>query len=191
MAFNRMTRMLSNLTRVNCYNRTGLSEDFISKTLVDSAKENLMGFAFFGVLEEQSKTQFLFEHTFGIKFIEPLTQRESTHVTRMAVTKEMTDLVIKTNKQDIELYQFAKDLFYQRVADMEKRIGYTVQEYFDHFRELHNEDMTEEEEEGEDLEDESGMLHGKGDEKKLFRYPGEANPKNVVVQSEVENRWSQ
>ncbi|GFR98847.1 heparan-sulfate 6-O-sulfotransferase 1 [Elysia marginata] len=173
LAFNRMTRMLSNLTKVNCYNRTGLDEDQVSKILVESAKENLLSFAFFGILEEQSKTQFLFEHTLGIKFINNLEQKEQTHVARLLMTQEMVDIAVRTNKQDIELYQFAKDLFNQRVADVEKRTGYTVQEYFDYYRDPQRE---EEQEEDGDVEDDSGMQHGQGEERRLSHYPGEAQP---------------
>ena len=165
--------MLGNLSRVNCYNTTGLDEDLRSKTMVESAKENLLDFAFFGILEEQSKSQFLFEHTLGIRFINALEQRENTHVAKLKMTKEMVNLVIRTNQQDIELYQFAKDLFYQRVANMEKRLGYSVQEYFHLYRD-HQGGLNSREEES-DLEDDSGMGHGGGgDEKKLPHYPGES-----------------
>ncbi|RUS73939.1 hypothetical protein EGW08_018296 [Elysia chlorotica] len=139
LAFNRMTRMLSNLSKVNCYNRTGLDEGFVFRTMVESAKENLLDFAFFGILEEQAKSQFLFEHTLGIRFIKSLDQREDTHVAKLNMTKEMVDLVRRTNQQDIELYRFARELFHQRVVDMEKRLGYTVEEYFDVYRDAQNE----------------------------------------------------
>ncbi|GFN89223.1 cohesin subunit sa-1 [Plakobranchus ocellatus] len=174
LAFNRMTRMLSNLSRVNCYNRTGLDEDLISRTLVKSAKENLLDFAFFGIVEEQEKTQFLFEQTFGLKFKRVFQQKQNTHVERLNVSQEMRDVVIRTNRPDIELYQFAKDLFYQRVETMEKRLGYSVEEYFDHYREADGKLMEEEEAE-EELEDDSGMQYGKGDEERLKHYPGEVS----------------
>ncbi|RUS73685.1 hypothetical protein EGW08_018547 [Elysia chlorotica] len=146
LAFNRMTRMLSNLSKVNCYNRTGLDEGFVFRTMVESAKENLLDFAFFGILEEQAKSQFLFEHTLGIRFIKSLDQREDTHVAKLNMTKEMVDLVRRSNQQDIELYRFARELFHQRVVDMERRLGYTVEEYFDVYRDAQNELGSQDEE---------------------------------------------
>ncbi|CAG5121441.1 unnamed protein product [Candidula unifasciata] len=132
LAFNRMTRMLANLSKVNCYNHTGLSQEQVDQILLQSAKENLLDFAFFGILEEQRKTQFLFENNLGIKFITDFQQKDETHASHVEISDEMMQRVLEKNRVDIELYQYAKDLFLQRVVYTEKRLGQTVQEYFNH-----------------------------------------------------------
>ncbi|CAG5127322.1 unnamed protein product [Candidula unifasciata] len=146
LAFNRMTRMMANLSKVNCYNRTGLTDDVVNEILLKSAKENLEACAFFGLVEEQQKTQFLFEKTMGLKFIDNFRQKIKTHVSRLEITEEMTKKVVEKNILDIELYQYAKDLFLQRVAYMERKLGYTVDEYFNHIRDADDagDDDTEE-----------------------------------------------
>ena len=133
LAFNRMTRMLANLTEVNCYNRTGLSESFINSTLLKSAKINLLDFAFFGILEEQKKTQFLFEHTFGIRFIKSFEQR-GTVASSIELTKTIIQQIEESNTLDYEFYEFAKELFLQRVSATEEKMNFTVDEYFENIR---------------------------------------------------------
>jgi hypothetical protein len=68
LAFNRQTRMLANLSKVNCYNTTGFTPQQRNRIILDSAKENLKAMAYFGLVEYQTYTQFLFEHTLGLEF---------------------------------------------------------------------------------------------------------------------------
>ena len=136
-----MTRMLANLSKINCYNHTSLSKEFIDETLLKSAKENLLEFAFFGIVEEQKKTQFLFERTFGLRFLENFEQREKTHVNRLEITDEMRRLSAEKNYLDIKLYDFAKDLFFQRVRTLEKKLNYSVEEYFQTVRNSEEEEV--------------------------------------------------
>jgi len=126
--------MLANLTQVNCYNRTGLNESFIDTTLLESAKTNLRNFVFFGMPDEQMKTQFLFEHLFGINFVENFEQREKTHISNINISKDMIRKIVQSNALDFELYQFAKELFDKRVALMEEKMSYSVDTYFEHIR---------------------------------------------------------
>ncbi|KAH9512761.1 Heparan-sulfate 6-O-sulfotransferase 2 [Bulinus truncatus] len=96
LAFNRMTRMLSNLSKVNCYNKTKRDEKLVNEIMLQSAKENLLNFSFFGILEEQQKTQFLFENTFGLRFIESLKAKEATHGLQLeSISRAKEVLVIK------------------------------------------------------------------------------------------------
>ena len=182
LAFNRMTRMLANLTEVNCYNRTGLSESFINSTLLKSAKRNLLEFAFFGILDEQRKTQFLFEHTFGIRFIESFEQRKKTHVSKIDITKNMIQQIEESNVLDYDLYEFAKDLFLQRVSTMEEKLKFTVDEYFENIRDKYfkeDDDFI-----GDDQIDGGKMFDDESlDEamqEKLDNYPGNNNPSQHV-----------
>ena len=115
LAFNRQTRMLANLSKVNCYNTSAISQAERDRIMLDSAKFNLVRMAFFGLVEFQTYTQFLFEHTLNINFIEDLVQHNQTHSGRSGLSAEKLKEIAELNHLDIELYQFAKDLFLQRV----------------------------------------------------------------------------
>ncbi|XP_046542265.1 heparan-sulfate 6-O-sulfotransferase 1-A-like [Haliotis rubra] len=120
LAINRQSRMLANLTLVNCYNTTGMSTDQRNAKILESAKENLRKLSFFGLTEVQNLTQKLFENTFGLEFAEDFVQWTSTRSSQSGLPKSVIDRIIELNKNDILLYQYAKDLFYQRVTEMMK-----------------------------------------------------------------------
>ena len=115
--------MLANLSKINCYNSTGLTDEERDRLLLESAKENLKNLSFFGLTEFQRDTQLLFEHTFHIHFIDDFVQFNDTHSQKTHPTKEQWDEVLKVNALDISLYQFAKDLFQQRVQTMKNSVN--------------------------------------------------------------------
>ena len=115
LAFNRQTRMLANLSKVNCYNTSGLTPSERDRLMLESAKQNLIHLAFFGLVEFQTYTQFLFEHTLNLNFIDDFVQLNTTHSSKYGVLAEEKKRMAELNHLDIELYQFAKDLFLQRV----------------------------------------------------------------------------
>ncbi|XP_076453559.1 heparan-sulfate 6-O-sulfotransferase 2-like [Babylonia areolata] len=114
LALNRQTRMLANLSEINCYSAWTDPSPERQRRMLDSAKQNLLNLSFFGLLEFQRHTQFLFEHTFGIHFLRDLEQEEgrSGH---MGLTERELKQITELNHLDVELYRFAKDLFLQRV----------------------------------------------------------------------------
>ena len=57
LANNRQTRMLANLSKIHCYNKTAMSEAQRNALMLESAKENLRNMAFFGITEYQRETQ--------------------------------------------------------------------------------------------------------------------------------------
>ncbi|KAB0402801.1 hypothetical protein E2I00_005163 [Balaenoptera physalus] len=59
LASNRQVRMLADLSLVGCYNLSFIPEGKRAQLLLDSAKKNLRGMAFFGLTEFQRKTHFL------------------------------------------------------------------------------------------------------------------------------------
>ncbi|XP_075539030.1 heparan-sulfate 6-O-sulfotransferase 3-B-like isoform X2 [Dermacentor variabilis] len=81
LAVNRQTRMLADLTLVGCYNKSGMSERKHDLLLLASARENLRRTAFFGLTEEQHRSQQLFEATFGLRFVRPFEQLNETRST--------------------------------------------------------------------------------------------------------------
>lgn len=126
LAINRQTRMLANLSKVNCYNTTGMTQSERDRLMLQSAKDNLVDMAFFGLSEFQNYTQFLFEHTLNINFRKDFEQYKSTHTSRHEIDKADEEQVVKLNYLDIELYKFAKDLFFQRIKQSYLEEGFPV-----------------------------------------------------------------
>ncbi|XP_041846893.1 heparan-sulfate 6-O-sulfotransferase 2 isoform X2 [Melanotaenia boesemani] len=114
LANNRQTRMLADLSLVGCYNVSTMSEEERWAVLLESAKRNLRGMAFFGLTEYQRKTQYLFERTFNLEFIAPFTQLNGTRASSVEVPSETQHRIRQLNQWDVELYEYARDLFLQR-----------------------------------------------------------------------------
>ncbi|XP_005045960.1 PREDICTED: heparan-sulfate 6-O-sulfotransferase 2 [Ficedula albicollis] len=121
LANNRQVRMLSDLSLVGCYNLSVMPEEQRNKVLLDSAKENLKRMAFFGLTEFQRKTQYLFEKTFNMNFISPFTQYNSTRASSVEIDRQTQQRIEALNFLDVELYEYAKDLFLQRYQYMRQK----------------------------------------------------------------------
>ncbi|XP_037833511.1 heparan-sulfate 6-O-sulfotransferase 2 isoform X2 [Kryptolebias marmoratus] len=123
LANNRQTRMLADLSLVGCYNVSAMSDEERWAVLLDSAKRNLRGMAFYGLTEYQRKTQYLFERTFNLEFIAPFTQLNGTRASSVDVPPETQRRIRQLNRWDVELYEYARDLFLQRfqVARQQER----------------------------------------------------------------------
>ena len=138
LALNRQTRMLSNRTLAGCYNNSFISKKALNKILLESAKKNLAQMKFFGLSEFMYLNQYLFEKTFpGIIFAKNLEEKRnqlelfSEHrglsirfqtwsfslIGDIKKSSPSLMKIIKANiKLDIELYKFAKELFFKRVT---------------------------------------------------------------------------
>ncbi|XP_061900238.1 heparan-sulfate 6-O-sulfotransferase 2 isoform X2 [Entelurus aequoreus] len=114
LADNRQTRMLADLSLVGCYNVSAMSEEERWAVLLESAKRNLRGMAFYGLTEYQRKTQYLFERTFNLEFIAPFTQLNGTRASSVDVPADTQRVIRRLNRWDVELYEYARDLFLQR-----------------------------------------------------------------------------
>ncbi|XP_074839211.1 heparan-sulfate 6-O-sulfotransferase 3 [Carettochelys insculpta] len=114
LANNRQVRMLADLSLVGCYNLTFMNESERNMILLQSAKNNLKNMAFFGLTEFQRKTQYLFERTFNLKFISPFTQFNITRASNVDIDEEDRKRIEALNFLDMQLYEYAKDLFLQR-----------------------------------------------------------------------------
>ncbi|XP_061546505.1 heparan-sulfate 6-O-sulfotransferase 3-B-like [Phycodurus eques] len=113
LANNRQVRMLADLSLVGCYNMS-MNELERGRVLLASAKANLRNMAFYGLTEYQRKTQHLFERTFNLRFIRPFTQINSTRAAGVGINKKVQWLIEGLNALDVELYEYAKELFLQR-----------------------------------------------------------------------------
>lgn len=65
-------------------------------------------------------TQKLFEYTFQLRFREAFEQLPVTHSDKTKIEQTQQSEILEQNKLDIELYQYAKDLFLQRVRKMKE-----------------------------------------------------------------------
>ncbi|XP_063281801.1 heparan-sulfate 6-O-sulfotransferase 3 [Pelobates fuscus] len=114
LASNRQVRMLADLSLVGCYNLTFMNESERNDILLQSAKNNLKNMAFYGLTEFQRKTQYLFERTFNLKFISPFTQFNTTRASNVDIDEWSRERIKELNYLDMQLYEYAKDLFLQR-----------------------------------------------------------------------------
>lgn len=120
LAVNRQTRMLADLTLVGCYNASFMSARERDVILLASAKENLRRMAFFGLCEYQKMSQYLFETSFHLNFLQPFVQLNETHSTFTAhkMSSDLLDKIKSLNRLDIELYEFSKQLLFERFRQM-------------------------------------------------------------------------
>ncbi|XP_066515667.1 heparan-sulfate 6-O-sulfotransferase 3-B [Hoplias malabaricus] len=115
LASNRQVRMLADLSLVGCYNLSSMNESERNPILLASAMRNLKNMAFYGLTEFQRKTQYLFERTFRLRFISAFTQLNSTRAANVELRQDVRRHIERLNVLDVQLYEFAKDLFLRRV----------------------------------------------------------------------------
>ncbi|CAF0970690.1 unnamed protein product [Adineta steineri] len=125
-AINRQTRMLSSSVN-NC-----LSSSFTYSNLIDieTAKKNLQSMEFFGLTEYLHLSQRLFEQTRFCKLFQicsfqsyleqDLTNNQTNDYLTTNVTTIDLDYLRQVNSDDIELYKFARTLFFQRTCQILK-----------------------------------------------------------------------
>ena len=70
--------------------------------------------AFFGLSEHQTYSQLLLKALVGIEF-EGFEQQKTDHASCYDITPEQRKQVEEINHLDVQLYDFARDLFYQRL----------------------------------------------------------------------------
>ncbi|XP_038869887.1 heparan-sulfate 6-O-sulfotransferase 3-B-like [Salvelinus namaycush] len=114
LANNRQVRMLADLSLVGCYNLLSMNESERNHILLGSAMNNLKNMAFYGLTEFQRKTQYLFERTFSLRFIAAFTQINSTRAANVDLSEAVRRRIEELNYLDVQLYEYAKDLFLQR-----------------------------------------------------------------------------
>lgn len=117
LAINRQTRMLADLRLVGCYNRNAISRDRREEILLQSAMKNLDSMAYFALMEYQIESQYLFERTFGMKFLQPFVQMsgEETRAGAIVLDSKNITRIRDLNHLDIALYSFAQKLFFERI----------------------------------------------------------------------------
>ena len=127
-ANNRQTRMLTDLESIGCYGNTLHPPEEKDRLMLASAKNNLRDFAFFGLTEYQNASRALFEYTFDVKLKLKAEQRalSSLHsapiLQRLWNNSKLYERIATVNKLDMQLYEYALQLFAERV----KSIGFEI-----------------------------------------------------------------
>ena len=122
LATNRQTHMIASLGDFGCANLTHLTPEARDTVILESAKANLMKMSFYGFTEHQLLTKEMFELVFNTVFKVPWKQTKSSIAIESSIqeTSQETRLEIaRLNTLDIKLYQFAKDLFHQRLKKLQ------------------------------------------------------------------------
>ena len=122
LALNRQTRMLADLTLVGCYNTSVMSPEERDVLLLASAKENLRKTAFFGILENQTVSQYLFERTFHLTFKRTFLQLNATRSSNTLedMDEESLQQIRQKNHLDVKLYEYALELLSQRFEQVKR-----------------------------------------------------------------------
>jgi len=153
LAVNRQTRMLADLALVGCYNGSGSGMEPLKRerVMLASAKANLEKMAYFGLLEQQKVSQYLFEETFSLEFKVQFEQlnRSETHSgpVREKLSPDLESKILSLNHLDVDLYKFASSLLMHRFNSMKESDG----EYSEHWQRLNKENYQFQ---WEDIEDE-------------------------------------
>ena len=120
-ANNRQTMMLADLEAVHCFNMSAMSLEEREKRLLETAKKNIRGFSFLGLTEYMVETCHLFEKTFSMTFgilPEPYMSlsefRSGPLLVNLQHNPELYKAVMRRNHLDMQLYEFALDLFAER-----------------------------------------------------------------------------
>lgn len=122
LAINRQTRMLANLELVNCYNTSGMDREYRDMIMLESAKENLLRMAFFGLTELQAESQYIFQETFNLRFNTRFSQYGRDHASKIhdRLNDHKIGDIEQLNHLDVKLYEFAKKVMMQRFEAIKK-----------------------------------------------------------------------
>ena len=85
-----------------------------TKAILESAVDNVQHMAFFGLTEYQEETRKLFEHTFKLQFKRPFKTLLDDEGDEVISARQYVHMM-KYIEADVHLYQYAKQLFLERV----------------------------------------------------------------------------
>lgn len=136
LGINRQTRMLADLKSVDCYNMKKFVAAVRDRKILTSAKVNLRSLPYFGLNEYQIESKELFEYTFGLKFTDEFHARDQNQSKSYEFLEALSERDIQRIKEvnylDMELYDYAKEIFLERVQEMRRNatsLRYYWQQY--------------------------------------------------------------
>ena len=125
-ANNRQTFSRADLETVHCFRKSTLPQQEREQML--SAKDTLRKFAFFGLTEYQVESCLRVEHTVGLSFRDKLDQRPVSQLTSAPMlntlwnTPSTYEKIAIANRLDMELYEYALELFTSRLRAINTEI---------------------------------------------------------------------
>ena len=90
------------------------------RLMLTSAKANLRKMAFFGIIERIDDTQTLFEATFGLRFAQRLNNSYEPRGENFTMSDSQRTTFMKQIALDVQLFEYAKSLFQQRVQAVKR-----------------------------------------------------------------------
>ena len=127
-ANNRQTRMVADLASIGCFQKSLYTRQERDRLLLQSAKDNLEKFPYFGITEYAEESALLFEKTFGMEFGDRMEQKPIQDLNSAPVLpslwnkQDIYKQIVQSNALDMELYDYALQLFTTRL----KAIGVTI-----------------------------------------------------------------
>lgn len=127
LAVNRQTWMLSNISSVGCNFKEIKQSPQLYCKLFNIAKDNLKTLTYVGLLEYPKESQFVFEKTFNMKFIQPFQLWDTgfayEYLKSFNISKPVLDRISKLNYLDVKLYNLAKKMLFDRYKYFVKLYG--------------------------------------------------------------------
>ena len=129
-SINRMTLSLADHELAICRDRKMYSRKQRDQILLASAKSNLRNISYFGLNEFIAESGLLFEATFGLILKSPIqgqslnSSKAGQFVSSLIQEKKITIFkkVVKNNLLDLELYEYALDIFRNRMRAIGKEL---------------------------------------------------------------------
>ena len=119
-ARNRQTYMLANMQEINCYNLTGMEDHVRQKRILLSAKKNLRSMPFFALTDFMDESLFLLKETMGVTFKTQIRKKLISKASLLHLDTQIIKTIKELNQLDIELYDYAKKLFFLRLHAVQK-----------------------------------------------------------------------
>ena len=129
-SINRMTLSLADHELATCWDKKRYSREQRDQILLESAKSNLRNFSYFGLSEFLKESGSLFEETFGLILKNPIqgqpsnASKASQYVSALMHDKDIIiyNKVVQNNLLDLELYEYALDIFGTRMRAIGKEL---------------------------------------------------------------------
>jgi hypothetical protein len=129
-SINRITLSLADHELATCWDKKKYSREQRDRILLESAKSNLRNFSYFGLNEFLVESGSLFEETFGLILRnpiqgQPLNVSKATQLVSTLMHDEEINIynkVVQNNLLDLELYEYALDIFGTRMRAIGKEL---------------------------------------------------------------------
>ena len=136
-SINRMTVSLADHKLATCWDKKKYSREERDQILLESAKSNLRNFSYFGLNEFLAESGPLFEKTFGFILRNPIHEQSlndskaGQFVSSLTHGQEvnMYKKVAQNNLLDLELYEYALDIFRTRMRAIGKELDTNTLKY--------------------------------------------------------------